>query len=177
MLGKYAKMIMVKIPIGSVLHKMKSDGVSLEQQKRFEMVFSANTSDQQSCMQNQTAGSAPSSASVLMSQPEMKAHQLFGKYAKMASIGLPVESVLHKMRSDSVTEDQINVFAKVFGHSTQGSTDLHDRSCGEGAGNKGAATGDGHGAGKGRRKSRRGIEAMDADRVAKSVFGRLRHRV
>ena len=50
-----------------------------------------------------------------MSKEEVKADPVLGKYGKMASVGVPVVSVLQKLQADGVAADKVDQFCVAFG--------------------------------------------------------------
>lgn len=100
-ISKYKRMKSVGVPLGSILHKMKSDGLP-------DHVISSFESDSEGNNQN-----IPKTLVKGKSSDES-----YAKYKKMILVGLPLNSVLHKMKNDGIEEQEINKFELEFNKSS-----------------------------------------------------------
>jgi hypothetical protein len=143
-LGKYEKMLKIGIPIESVFHKMKVDGIQESSMKR--LTSAENSRAEQSDIQNETNEASSTirripktsasissilesnlntnihegcSTTIVLDKSEYKA-QLdkdvsLTKYVKMTSVGVPPQSVRNKMEQDSIPKEKIELFEVSFG--------------------------------------------------------------
>ena len=153
---KYRKMIAVGIPIESVAHKMKADGISLnvikvflatakgESDSKNHKMESIGSLQRNVLLQSNNPLTATSEvikgsvslmaaiqgkdehriktstdSEIILSASECKIifekdNQL-SKFRKMASVGVPPQSIVNKMRQEGITDAQINIFEIAFG--------------------------------------------------------------
>lgn len=115
-LGKFARMVAVGLPLDRVLHKMKSEQTSDADIERFEKAFGDSSSDSTSTESaTLPVTPAPVIADSAALKAELKQDPVLGKFAKMMAVGLPMDSVLHKMTSESVGAADQERFKDAFG--------------------------------------------------------------
>ena len=105
-LKKYTTMIKVGVPLQSVVHKMEMDNVS---KSIIELFKSSNPSRDASPMAERTKINSESMKDKLLNDPVSK------KYVMMKKVGVPLESVLHKMKVENISTEVIQNFQYAFG--------------------------------------------------------------
>lgn len=140
-ISKYQKMVAVGIPIGSVVHKMKIDGVhkneidsfiinhSGQEEKRSDQLGSLDDGRTINNTQDDRDGAVmplpnPNLQHASLSSKEIGGNLDLSKYKKMVAVGIPIDSVAHKMKVDGVDQDQINEFCLNNGKSDRNSRNL-----------------------------------------------------
>ena len=114
-LAKYIKMISVGVPLASVLHKMKVDGVCQSKIQAFEQANGVVTT-----RLHQDAGTVPMPPAPSIdlrsniSKDDLMSDAVLSKYTKMASMGVPPSAVLNKLRMDDIDGDKIALFKLIF---------------------------------------------------------------
>jgi len=106
--GKYAKMVSMGVPHGSVLAKMKVDGIATSQINRILVSLGMEPEVDSVNAENHPVLAAARPKIEKEDMSVLKADPTVGKYAKMASMGVPPSSVAARMKSDGVTVDQRN---------------------------------------------------------------------
>jgi len=106
--GKYAKMASMGVPHGSVLAKMKVDGIATSQINRILVSLGMEPEVDSVNAENHPVLAAARPKIEKEDMSVLKADPTVGKYAKMASMGVPPSSVAAKMKSDGVAVDQRN---------------------------------------------------------------------
>lgn len=129
-LSKYVKMVAVGIPLESVTHKMKADGVDQETIKRFVQDKSkSNCNDHEIKI-----GQGEDLPGIDTCKARFENDAALAKYRKMASVGVPHQSIANKMRQEGIDPKKIQDFEAAFGlsvckppnHNSVGQTDIGD---------------------------------------------------
>lgn len=109
-LAKHNKMISVGVPLASVLHKMKNDGVSPEKIRGMEL----SNVDNHGNLQHHAQASRVSLSKENVNSIKVDEDLQHLKYVKMASVGVPFLSIIHQMEKDGISEPEINLFRSKY---------------------------------------------------------------
>ncbi len=113
-LTKYRKMATVGVPPQSIANKMRQDGIPAVKIESFEVAFG---------LKEIKHPTAPNADKQHLSPEECKAlfHEDGGltKYRKMATVGVPPQSIANKMRQDGISAVKIESFEVAFGLKTE----------------------------------------------------------
>ena len=113
-LSKYVRMVSVGVPLSSVLHKMKQDAIPHSKLISFEKAFDSK----QILGENDTKTTGMKKYKTIPKNPKTnennKRDSDLSNYDRMASIGIPVQSIVHKMKQDKIPEEKIAIFQKSF---------------------------------------------------------------
>ena len=66
---------------------------------------------------------------VAVSKADLKKDPVLGKYAKMASVGVPAPNILLKMKGDEISGEKVAIFCSAFGvvdNATKGEEDVEE---------------------------------------------------
>ena len=113
-LTKYVKMALVGVPPQSVVHKMTADDISKEKIKSFETAYGLIPSS------GEAENKARTTTKEKQREPNVTKEDInqdpqLTKYVKMTSVGVPPQSVVHKMTADGVPKDKIESFERAYG--------------------------------------------------------------
>jgi hypothetical protein len=132
---KYKKMVTVGIPIQSVAHKMKVDGLN---QNTIDVFMDESHQSGSNTIDNDKVAlphinKRPREAIQPTTSHDVKKVELntetnskeqllnlehdseLFKYKKMVSVGIPIQSVAHKMKADEINPDKIDIFLASHG--------------------------------------------------------------
>lgn len=112
-LSKYKRMMNVGVLLDSVVHKMTNDGIGDAEIESFKR--NNGNKDDNSAMKESAHVGTKSNV-----DPKLK------RYTMMVSVGVPFESVVHKMQKDGCSMEQINKFKDINSQSEQCTTRVED---------------------------------------------------
>ena len=125
--SKYSRMISVGVPLDSVVHKMVSDGMS---NAAIEAIQRGNNGEGANCRKAVGLSSGLEPPAIEKQQHNDNSHLLdkskLKKYTMMVSIGVPFDSVIHKMMKDGMTEAEVNSFKVAHDQKDTNSNDKSD---------------------------------------------------
>ena len=134
----YKKMISVGVPLTAVIQKMKKDGIGDDTINSFNQHINAvnNSKDQNSIVNNTETLREINSQVILpiteiernktvdvekrnqevtqITKDDLKLDPVLSKYIKMASVGIPLSSVVGKMKIDNILGSKIDTFETVY---------------------------------------------------------------
>ena len=117
--SKYRKMVAVGIPLESVAHKMKADGVEEEIVTRFVKDKSKSNCDDyeelKPVMNQVKTGQEEDVVGIDTCKSRFENDAALAKYRKMASVGVPHQSIANKMRQEGIDSKKIDDFEVAFG--------------------------------------------------------------
>lgn len=116
-MAKYFKMKAVGIPMEAILHKMKQDGVETERINSFQSsAVTASTAELTSGV-NKTSTSmrSPAKESKAQLKDTLMQDDTLKKFMRMASVGVPAQAVVQKMKQEGVNESKIDAFKEFHG--------------------------------------------------------------
>ena len=121
-------MITIGLPMDRVLHKMKSESMTEEDMQRFETAFGGASTDagDRNDASPDGNGAAAATAAVVAApssvdlKAAIKKDPTLSKFAKMLSVGLPLDSVVHKMTQDGISQADQQRFKDAFGAGASG---------------------------------------------------------
>ncbi|KAL7550684.1 hypothetical protein ACHAWF_013903 [Thalassiosira exigua] len=115
---KYKRMIAVGVPLPSVCHKMKQDGISEDGIERIKAlsqsggVVSKTTSSKSPDI---SGGKSPKRHAKDRMKSDLNQDDSTKKFMRMVAVGVPAEAVAHKMKSEGVEGAKIDMFKELHG--------------------------------------------------------------
>ena len=101
--AKYRKMLAVGVPLSSVCHAMKQEGISDKEMKHFEEL--SNRKQGEDTISNEEAPKTGTPE-----PPTNAKKDPLAKYLKMKAVGIPFSAILHKMAQEGVDESKVHLF-------------------------------------------------------------------